>query len=286
MRYRAHVFMLALAAVSGAGAASSAPLGACKFDVQASAFAGSPKEQAACLLRHVKILGNVESQPAVLPANLAGFIGQPPSVSKAKLRQFIAGSNLTEAGLGGSLDAPVSHGGANNAQAPAARYFVIHDTSSPNFGSKPFPNDIDTSAKVNDLGPYKSATDAKAHVFLNRRGETYVGHAFDVPWRATKLENKIGLPSKGLFLHIENIQPRRAHPQQADGNAPVPGLAPIQYDRLALLYVVASVRAGEGLVPAFHAAIDQGLSDGHDDPQNFSLDDFDGALGRVLAQVR
>jgi hypothetical protein len=266
--------------------AVAATLGKCKFDVETQTFAGSAKDQAACLLRKVKILGNVDGQLAVIPPNLAGVIGQPTGVSKAKLRQFIAGLGLDEAGLGGSLDAALSHGNNNNPHAPLARYFVIHDTSSPNFGNKPFPSDIDASNQVNGLSPYKSAANAKAHVFLNRRGELYIGHEFSVPWRATKLENKIGIPSKGMFLHIENIQPRRAHPQQADGNAPTPGFTPAQYDRLALLYVAASVRGGTGLVPAFHAAIDQGLSDGHDDPQNFSLDEFDAALGRVLENVK
>jgi hypothetical protein len=270
------------------GSAIAATFGKCKFDTATHAFAGSPKDQAACLLRKVKILGNVDEQPALIPPNLTGVIGQPTGVSKDKLRQFIAGLELNEADLGGSLDASLSRGSNNNQNAPFARYFVIHDTSSPNFGNvSTFPSDIDTSNRVNNLDTYKSPSDAKAHVFLNRRGELYVGHKFSVPWRATKLENDvIGTPAKGMFLHIENIQPRRAHPNQADGNAPMPGFSPAQYDRLALLYVVASVRGGAGLVPAFHAAIDQGIPNGHDDPQNFSLDEFDAALGRVLEKVK
>ena len=96
----------------------------------------------------------------------------------------------------------------------------------------------------------------------------------------------IGTLSRGMFIHIENVQPRRKHPSQPDGNAPTPGFSTAQYDRLALLYLMASARAGTGLIPAFHAAIDQGLSDGHDDPQNFSLDDFDAAFARVLDSVK
>lgn len=268
------------------GVAEAATFGRCKFDTQSQSFAGSAKEQAACLLRKVKILGNVENDPIALPATLAEFVGEPTAVSKAKLRDVIAGLGLTERGVGGSLDAPLSRGSANNAGAPMARYFVIHDTSSPNFGSRPFPSDIDTSDRVNSFSGYRSASNAKAHIFLNRRGEIYVGHDFRVPWRATKLENKIGTLAKGLFVHIENIQPRRAHPSQADGNAPEPGFTPAQYERLALLYVAASTRAGKGLIPGFHAAIDQGLSDGHDDPQNFSLDDFDKAVRLVLEKAR
>lgn len=268
------------------GGAAAATIGKCKFDKEAQSFAGSDAQQATCLLRTVRILGKVDEHPAALPRNLAALVGQPTGVSAAKLQQVSAKLGLKEADLGGNLNAPLSRGSANDPQAPVARYFVIHDTSSPNFGNKPFPSDIDTSNQVNSFGPFKNPINAKAHVFLNRRGELYVGHGFNVPWRATKLENKIGTPAKGLFLHVENIQPRRAHPRQADGNAPMPGFTPIQFDRLALLYVAASVRAGKGLIPAFHAAIDQGFSDGHDDPQNFSLQDFDDALGRVLENVR
>ena len=284
MRWYVSALFVGLALSSTA--ASAATFGKCRFDTQSQSFAGSAEEQARCLLRKVKILGHVDAQPATLPSNLARMIGQPTGVDNTKLRQLIAALGLTEAKLGGSLDAPLSHGSNNNQDAPLARYFVIHDTSTPNFGNNPFPANIDTSNAVNSFAPYESATNAKAHIFLNRRGETYVGHDFGVPWRATKLESKIGVLSKGLFLHIENIQPRRAHPDQADGNAPTPGFSAAQYDRLALLYVVASVRAGKGLIPAFHAPIDEGLSNGHDDPQNFSLDDFDGALGRVLDKVR
>lgn len=269
-----------------ADGAAAATFGKCKFDTKAQSFAGSDTQQAACLLRTVKILGNVDAHPAALPPNTAGFVGQPTGVSKDKLRQLLAGLGLTEANVGGNLDASLSRGSDNSSKAPVARYSVIHDTSSPNFGNNPFPPDIDTSNQVNSFNSYKSATNAKAHVFLNRRGELYIGHNFNVPWRATKLENKIGKLSKGLFLHVENIQPRRAHPSQADGNAPTPGFTPAQFDRLALLYVAASVRSGKGLIPAYHAAIDQGFSNGHDDPQNFSLQDFDGALGRVLERVR
>lgn len=284
MRYASWCLVVGMSLWSGGG--SAATFGKCGFDAQTQAFAGSAREQAACLLRKVKILGNVEEQPAVLPANLARLIGEAPGLSKAKVRQFLASQGLTETGLGGSLDTPLSRGNANSPQAPTARYFVIHDTSSPNFGNRPFPADIDTSNQVNNLNAYRSPSNAKAHIFLNRHGEIYVGHDFGVPWRATKLENRIGVLAKGLFLHIENIQPRRAHPSQADGNAPTPGFTAMQYDRLALLYLMASIRADKGMIPAFHAAIDQGLSDGHDDPQNFSLDDFDTALGRVLESVR
>lgn len=42
--------------------------------------------------------------------------------------------------------------------------------------------------------------------------------------------------------------------------------------RLALVYVAASLRRGQWLIPAFHAVIDSGFKDGHDDPQCFDLE--------------
>ena len=43
---------------------------------------------------------------------------------------------------------------------------------------------------------------------------------------------------------------------------------------------------GKGLVPAFHPALDEGLNDGHDDPQNFYLASFDTAIGRFLDELK
>jgi hypothetical protein len=47
-----------------------------------------------------------------------------------------------------------------------------------------------------------------------------------------------------------------------------------QSERLALLYVAAGRRGGSWMVPEFHAAIDEAISDAHDDPQNFDLTTF------------
>jgi len=267
--------------------ANAAIVGPCKFDTQKLAFAGTASEQASCLLRKVRILGNVDPTPRELPVHLRLLIGQPISIPKARLRKVIADRGLTEAMLGGSLEDPLSRANTNSPQGPQARYFVIHDTSSPFLADMPFPSDLDHDNHVNSLSGYKSRSNAKAHVFVNRRGDIYVGHNFNVPWRATRLESKVvGVTSRGLFIHIENVQPRRTHPKQPDGTAPQPGFSAQQYDRLALLYVAASARAGSGLIPAFHASIDEGLPGGHDDPQNFSLEDFDAAIGRLLEEAR
>jgi TonB family protein len=59
-----------------------------------------------------------------------------------------------------------------------------------------------------------------------------------------------------------------------DARTPDPAFTTAQYDRLALVYVIASVRAERWLVPAFHAAIDAQIPNGHDDPLNFDIDSF------------
>lgn len=281
----AAVALTILTPVFDASASHAQTVGFCRFDIAKASFPGSKSAQAACLLRKVEPLGHVAPVPATLPSRLAGLLSGAPPLDRSRLTELIARKGLDEAVLGGRLDTPLSRGSDNSPTAPSARYFVIHDTSTPNFGAAPFPTDTDTGGAVNRLARYHRA-DPVAHVFVNRLGDTWVGHDFRVPWRATKLEKTIGVRSKGLFLHIELVQPRRAHPHQADGTAPTPGFTSAQYDKLAMLYLAASVRAGAALVPAFHAVLDTGLNDGHDDPRNFDLAAFDAALGRALDAMK
>jgi hypothetical protein len=264
-------------------------VGGCRFDTNALKFAGTATDQAKCLLRHVGKFAKLGPTLTELPPALGDRIGKPVDVTREAVRKHLTSVGQTEAKVGGSLDSPVSRAKNNAPGAPKARYFVIHDTSSPWLGNNPFPSDIDTSASINNLAGY-AGPNAVAHMFINRRGELLTGHDFGTPWRATKLETQaVGVPAKGLFLHFESIQPRRRDPAggpKNDAIAPMPGLTQAQYDRLALLYVVASVRAGEWMIPAFHAPIDDGLSDGHDDPQNFDLKQFDDAVAAVVKKMK
>jgi hypothetical protein len=114
-----------------------------------------------------------------------------------------------------------------------------------------------------------------------------LGHDLEIPWRETKFERAPVFAGalKGLFLHIELIQPRRRAPgfgRRNDAQAPTPGFTGAQYDRLALVYVIASVRAGTWMIPAFHAAIDADIRGGHDDPQNFDLETFARSLSNLI----
>jgi hypothetical protein len=259
------------------------PLGPCGFDIEELSFAGDALVQARCLLRPVAPGGVLPREPAELPLGLATLIGQPVGDLAPRLGRYLAAHHVPDASVGGPLDTPLSRARDDDPAAPAARYFVLHDTSFPWLGDAPaFPPDDDPS--LNDLRGYARG-EPVAHVFVNRRGETLLGHDFRTPWRATQLENRrVGLPARGLFLHVELGQPRRrdaSGPARNDRVAPDPGFTDAQYARLALLYAAASARRGDWLIPAFHAAIDEGIAGAHDDPQHFDIDRFASALARL-----
>lgn len=247
------------------------------FGLQTLSFPGSEVEQASFLLRTVKPLGNVDPNLAALPAVLRGALegtAPKPSVHKIALRQHVAKLGLDEAkNLGGKLDKPLSTAGGKT-----ALYFVIHDTSSPTlkFGQQ-FPANInEASWPGNDLSHSVNTTDPVAHMFINRAGESRTGHDYGSAKLATKLETGKGLGNTlvGRFIHNEMVQPRILNSHNVDEFAPKPGFSKAQLARLALLYTCASVRGDRWLIPAFHCVLDQGIKNGHDDPQNFSLADW------------
>ncbi len=279
------ISILLLSSVLLASKCEARTISICRFDTKTLNFDGSAQTAAKCLLRPVKIRAKLGPDLAELPPRLKSLIGNTTDLPKAKIRAYLAKNGLNEAKIGGSLDQKLSQ----NSNGVTARFFVIHDTSSPNFLKKPnFPADIDQSKQVNDLAGH-GGPNAVAHLFINRRGEILVGHPLSQGWRATILESQdVGLPARGLFIHVELIQPRRSA-SGAVGNdqiAPDPGFSDAQYEKLALAYVVASVRAGKWLLPGFHAVIDTGTSSGdHDDPQNFNLLKFDNMLGKIIDTI-
>jgi hypothetical protein len=191
-----------------------------------------------------------------------------------------------------TLAGAVSHAHDNDPLSRSATYIVFHDTSTPNYRSQPWPLSIDDDPKINNLARYECANDIeRAHVFINRGGTVFLAHDFAVPWRATKFETakNFGSALKGLFLHVELIQPRRAlkgYGRRNDFLAPDPGFSQAQYDALALVYTVASRRAGFWLIPAFHSVLDEGIRNKHDDPQNFRLDAFAESLDALVDTLK
>ncbi len=282
-------FALVVAAIVGAPCCATAASG-CGFNSGRLSFAGTPQEQALCLTRTVLVGGVLAPTADSLPATLAGLVGRQVDINREAIRRHLAVRHTDEAAMGGSLNEPVSHANGGAHDAPQARYFVMHDTSAPYFRDARFPSDLDGDSAINGFDQYRAGGNEAAHLFINRRGEVLVGHDLSVPWRATKLENAVGISAKGLFLHVELLQPRRRDPSAPgavnDRLAPVPGVSTAQYSRLALAYLMASRRAGTWLIPAFHAAVDEGIPNGHDDPQHFSLEAFDVALADLLQSLQ
>jgi hypothetical protein len=267
-------------------------MGDCEFDPAAFSFRGEPMEQAECLMRSVDQTRNLGPVLSTLPDTLAKRIGRDSGLpSRETLSTFLSKQDL-EWDFAAYLWQPVSHARDNDPDAPAARYFVMHDTSGPNYGHRSFPNDVDSTARFNNLKNFFCADGwGKAHVVVNRAGDMLLDHDFGIPWRETKFERATNFAGalKGLFLHVELIQPRRSatgHSRYNDAQAPSPAFTTAQYDRAALLYVIASVRAGQWLIPAFHAAIDDGIRNGHDDPMGFDIDSFANSLEIIVEKLR
>jgi len=261
-------------------------LGHCRFNAQTRSFAGTPAQQAACLTRQVRRLAHLGGE--TITSSLKELAGTPappvPSVQSLLDKQQI---KLDQ--VGGPLGQPIK-----------ANYFIIHDTSTPNCSESGIaaatcpkrgefpPNRDDASWPVNrNFGGHpKPAPHRLAHVFNNRVGDSVTEADFAQHLPTTKFETCADANAKkALFVGIENSQPRIGDPpipkpgkKANDFDAPQPGFAARQYERLALLYLVASARRGQWLIPAFHAAIDQHYADGHDDPQNFDMAAFSSAV--------
>jgi len=266
--------------------------GVCDFNLDSLAYRGTPEEQAKCLMRGEDQTRNLGPLLENLPDALASRVGRDTGLpSRETLSSYLSKQDL-ETDFAANLWQPVSHAEDNNPEAPPATYFVIHDTSGPNYGHRAFPDDIDTTASLNNLNNFVCNDGwGKAHVVVNRSGEMLLDHDFSTPWRETKFERAVDFVGtlKGLFLHVEMIQPRKSapgHRRYNDAQAPNPAFTTAQYDRLALLYTIASVRAGRWFIPAYHTAIDAGIRDGHDDPMGFDAEAFGNSLNLLIEKLR
>lgn len=264
----------------------------CQFDRETLQFVGAPVEQARCLLRPVEIVGNLGEPLRQLPAPLEKLIGKSVKIKKENFRAFLRKNKIEENALGGSLDARLAKAKLPNGAEIEALYFLIHDTSSPYLKNEPFPAEInDANWRGNDLSIWKNQP--VAHIFVSRAGESATivdfGDAVKKGFGTKFARDFLKQDAKGLQIHIELVQPRRRdparQPENNDAIAPSPGFTEAQYEKLALLYVAASVRRGSWLIPAFHAATDAGIKDAHDDPQNFELEKFAGKLRAILKKL-
>lgn len=265
----------------------------CEFFPETLQFAGTPVEQARCLLRPNKIGGVLGSELKKLPKPLEKIIGRKIAIGKEQFRKFLAKNKISEDMIGGSLDENLSV-----AKLPAggeifALYFIIHDTSSPYLKDEPFPFNFngDPNWRGNDLSIWLK--NPVAHVFVNRLGDSITTTPFAETarkgWGTKFARDFLKADGKGLQIHIELIQPRRREPSNPNPNndliAPSPGFTDRQYERLALLYAAASIRRGNWLIPAYHSAIDAGIKDAHDDPQNFEIEKWASKLRKILEKM-
>ncbi len=288
MRLSAYIVFVGLSLTTSQNAHGSVP---CPFDMAKLSFKSSAVEQAICLLRRVERWGKLSNQEDRLPEPLGNILDKPITVTVASFRAYLSSKGIREQDIGGNLTLPLSSARNNRSDAPPAKYFVIHDTSTPNYGIEDFPQNINDSVwEYNDLSRWDSGEKSKVHVFVNRVGESLTAVKFSIPWRATKFELGYGnLDPKGLFVHVELVQPRKSAVPGPNGNdaiAPDPGFTKSQYERLAVIYVATSLRRKEWLIPAFHATLDAGKSDGHDDPQNFSLPLWVQSLNELLSATQ
>ena len=76
MRMLTHVVWVAASLATG-GMAASETVGLCRFDTGNLAFAGTPVEQARCLLRPVMIRGRIGEALGALPPTLDRLVGTP-----------------------------------------------------------------------------------------------------------------------------------------------------------------------------------------------------------------
>ena len=243
----------------------------------------TPAQQARFLLRKVYLTGKVGSELPALDSELEKRVGQKCLISRDQLRSYLEKNHIADWEVGGNIDLPLSAVTDAKGNRNFAKYMVIHDTSYPRYETS-FPKNIDDESwEWNRLNRWVANV---THIFVNRIGDSKTMNPFHEGITATKLERFVlgEGATKGLYLHIELIQPRKymkGYGRHNDVDSPTPGFTTPQYKRLAQLYTVASVRKGEYLIPAFHACVDSGIKYAHDDPQNFDLPKFFAALNEV-----
>lgn len=247
-----------------------------------------PVEQARMLLRKVLLTGKVSSELPYLDPEFSKRVGQKCAITRDQLRAYLEKNHISEWEIGGNIDLPVSSiADTTSGGRTYAKYMVIHDTSYPRYESN-FPNNInDDSWEWNRLNRWVGNV---THIFVNRVGDSKTITPFNEGMTATKLERYVmgDAASRGLYLHIELIQPRKSvkgYGRHNDAGSPDIGFTDAQYQRLALLYTTAAVRKGEYLIPGFHACVDSGIKYAHDDPQNFDLNKFFSFLNLVWTDL-
>ncbi|HBW9724287.1 TPA: hypothetical protein MFX25_01085 [Klebsiella pneumoniae] len=259
--------------------------GYCNFNSQTQSFKGSSAEQARCLLRFIS-QGNGSLKESTITPFLEDIVGKK-APEPIGLIKYISIRDINENDLGGPLNIAIE-----------ANYFIIHDTSNPKCSNSSrfcppnnsFPPDMNSKPWL--FNKNFDNNSKNAHVYTNRVGASKTVRDFSQRMETTKFEICTHpKPKPGLFVGVENIQPRRdstTSKKFKPGNGyegPIPGFTDVQYERLALIYTAASVRRGKWLIPAFHGVIDHYYYNGHDDPQNFDMATFSKKVEEIRNEI-
>ncbi len=269
------VFVLTAPAMSVQ--ATSKTYGGCSFDSGTLAFEGNVEQQTSCLLRKVKPKGS-GAVPQPIPDWLKMHVGQSVNLTAGKTKKYLQANSIAESELGGAVAL---------GDAVQLKYFIIHDTSFPEVVGS-FPDNINEAGYPgNKLGIWGSVRN-KVNMIVSRDGQsrTFNNWEAERSEAGVKIETNSRVPkARKVFVHVENVQPRIKPPATFAWIAPQPGFSAAQEHRLALAYVVASVRAGHWLIPAYHFNVDQGIPDGHDDPQNTNLSSWVAEVTIIADQI-
>lgn len=269
---------ISMAFLGGSGQARN--IGPCKFNSETLRFSGTVQETTSCLLKKVRPKG-AGADVQTIPPWLLNRVAQPFPHSALQVRAYLEANGVSSSTITDRL-------AAND--APSLRYFVIHDTSSPEFQApiSDFPANInDSSWPGNRLAGWVGIAE-RVNLLISRDGNSRVlrpwGASRSMP--ATKLEQGSNVPTaRAVFAHVENIQPRIKPAGSWGWRAPEPGLSQLQERRLAEAYIVASLHAGRWLIPAYHFNIDQGMINAHDDPQNMNLVSWVNQIEKIEAAI-
>ena len=297
MHSKYHVLSLVLASALLAGSTyaeaktcdPATPYGGCKFSKETLSFQGDVATQTKCLLRKVREQGSGADEQTI-PAWLTSHVGKPIDISEQQLNKYYSSNKIASKDVGEGLV---------KGSATKIRYFVIHDTSTPEIDEKEgFPTNMDkASYGWNNLAATwsKSALRHKVNAITSRSGQSLIFHVWgeERPMSGIKLELRADKPgetqhipeARPLFVHVENTQPRLRPKGSWAWKAPAQGLTEAQEKRLALLYITASYQAGRWLIPAYHFNIDQGIDGVHDDPQHMDLKSWVEQLQALDAQI-
>lgn len=267
-----------------------------QFDFKNLKYLGTVEQQCEILLRRPLRGGHVEKKKTYIDSAFLRLITQKLNIGKTKLKNYLNRHLIDENDIGGSIDNKISTIINPSTRLPdTAKYFIFHDVSYEQPGIE-FPTNIDSlSYQANQFSYWtkvqKAQKEVLAHVFVNRLGESQTYADFSKPCLTTKFENSKynkQFSLKGLFLGVELVQPRLRPNARTKyySIAPTEGFTAKQYERLAIIYIAASVRKGSWLIPAFHICIDELLDpNSHDDPQKFELTNFTDSVLRIMEDI-